>query len=588
MKRLGLFLTLVLTGCSTADDVADEKGPTDERAGDVLSPGATGANVKGVYDYLARYGYFPSAELAARYPDFVPIVAEAPKDPSHFDEHLEQGVRAYQRNAGLPETGVVDAATSALMAEERCEWPDGYHGGADAIVHDHATDGESASGGATIPKFATYGGNRRNFSWSIESSPSGVSVEVVASLFQEMVNEWKTVYETTLPRAAKGAGEKKFYFTKVDGPSRDLDGDGVCSLIKGDTGCKLGEAGGDVMRIDSEENWEFTGTPNNPTAPYNQRKIDFRSVFLHELGHLLGLHHSSVTDAVMYGRTVRGSTRRVLTFDDKQAVRASYALWQQITAPASMTDVGAHGRVYVISNQPTGGGFKIYRWIVGTQWETLDGGAVRVAVDARQRAWVVNDAGNIYHRKEDNSGWRQVAGCGRDIAVSHNGPLAVVGCDGNIHVSSINLNGPDSGINVNAGWTRASVWAGQTAPTFENISGGLGPLSQGISFYAVAPNGTVWTMLFGGLSQLVLDTPTSAFDVGSGLNTFGVWITGREGSGARGVYALNINEAAVEPEQWARSQWTGYPSSNARRVAVASNGKPYIVTNSGTFMTTTK
>jgi hypothetical protein len=53
---------------------------------------------------------------------------------------------------------------------------------------------------------------------------------------------------------------------------------------------------------------------------------DFQEVLTHEIGHALGLSHSQVPEAVMYGQGLRGDTsKRALADDDVQGVQALYA-----------------------------------------------------------------------------------------------------------------------------------------------------------------------------------------------------------------------------------------------------------------------
>lgn len=51
-------------------------------------------------------------------------------------------------------------------------------------------------------------------------------------------------------------------------------------------------------------------------------RYDVQSVMLHELGHTVGLGHSSTTSAVMYASLRSGVVKRTLTSDDISGVRA--------------------------------------------------------------------------------------------------------------------------------------------------------------------------------------------------------------------------------------------------------------------------
>ena len=53
---------------------------------------------------------------------------------------------------------------------------------------------------------------------------------------------------------------------------------------------------------------------------------DFQEVLTHELGHALGMNHSEVSEAVMYGHGYIGDTgRRALRVDDQEGVQVLYA-----------------------------------------------------------------------------------------------------------------------------------------------------------------------------------------------------------------------------------------------------------------------
>lgn len=74
-----------------------------------------------------------------------------------------------------------------------------------------------------------------------------------------------------------------------------------------------------TLHFDADENWSLGP---GPVA----NAIDFKSVALHEIGHLLGLSHSEHQDAVMWRSISRGVVKDKLTSDDIQGIKVLYGL----------------------------------------------------------------------------------------------------------------------------------------------------------------------------------------------------------------------------------------------------------------------
>ena len=70
--------------------------------------------------------------------------------------------------------------------------------------------------------------------------------------------------------------------------------------------------------MDVNQNWECG--PGNPW--WNE--FDLESVILHEVGHQLGLDHSSNNGAVMWWSIGMSANKRVLHSDDINGIRSRY------------------------------------------------------------------------------------------------------------------------------------------------------------------------------------------------------------------------------------------------------------------------
>jgi hypothetical protein len=94
-----------------------------------------------------------------------------------------------------------------------------------------------------------------------------------------------------------------------------------------------GNIGGD-MHFDNGNLWSDGGAPGT---------IDFQTVALHELGHALGLGHSTVVGSVM--EATYAGVRRTLTADDIAGIRAIYGVAVPVPEPATylLMAMGAMG-----------------------------------------------------------------------------------------------------------------------------------------------------------------------------------------------------------------------------------------------------
>lgn len=82
--------------------------------------------------------------------------------------------------------------------------------------------------------------------------------------------------------------------------------------------------------------------------------------------------------------------------------------WVTVAGPqASDIAAGADGSVWIVGKAPLPGGHEIYRW-TGTGWQSVDGVAVRIAVDPIGQPWIVNAAGAVSYR--DGSTWVNIGG----------------------------------------------------------------------------------------------------------------------------------------------------------------------------------
>ena len=94
--------------------------------------------------------------------------------------------------------------------------------------------------------------------------------------------------------------------------------------------------------------------------------------------------------------------------------RKSDNTWHQHPGRAIDIGVGTDSSVWVIGASRVGsGGNGIFEW-TGKHWRRIDGAAMKVTVGPTGKPWVVNEAGNVYQRTEENT-WKLIRGGASDI-----------------------------------------------------------------------------------------------------------------------------------------------------------------------------
>ncbi len=211
--------------------------------------------------------------------------------------------------------------------------------------------------------------------------------------------------------------------------------------------------------------------------------------------------------------------------------------WQQLPGLATDIGVGSDGSVWMIGTNPVPGGFGIFHWN-GSDWDSVDGGAVCIAVYTKDEPWVVDKAGSILFRSTNGKGgWQQVPGFATDIGV-----------------------GSDD----------SSIWVIGTGPAGNEID------TEG-NRISVAPDGLPWVVNNAGKIFRSTDgrgdwfqLPGLATDIGVGSDG-SVWMIGTNPvPGGFGIF------------HWNGSDWNSV-DGGAVCIAVAPDGEPWVVNNAGTI-----
>ena len=202
--------------------------------------------------------------------------------------------RRYQRFHGLPENGEFDEAARALMSTGRCGLPD-LIGGID---------------------FAT---TCRWTRWSLRIAFETGTSDCIGEFqsVRKALATWAAVVPLTFTEVAVNASPDILVdWRPANDPDHSMVG-GVLAHADFPPGCSVvtNTLPKPLHFDDSEHLWSIGAVSG---------AFDVETVALHELGHLIGLAHSSVNGAVMFPTVSDNLTKRTLTQDDISGALSLY------------------------------------------------------------------------------------------------------------------------------------------------------------------------------------------------------------------------------------------------------------------------
>uniref|UniRef100_A0A0D9WNS1 Peptidase metallopeptidase domain-containing protein n=1 Tax=Leersia perrieri TaxID=77586 RepID=A0A0D9WNS1_9ORYZ len=270
-------------------------------------------------DYLWHFGYlsYPSSPSSPSFNDM-------------FDADMELAIKTYQRNFGLNVTGDLDAATVSQMMAPRCGVADVVNGtstmGADGAVHGRGLF-------SYFPGSPRWPRSKKTLRYAITAtSATSIDRATLSRVFASAFAQWSaaTTLNFTETASASDADITIGFYSGDHGDGEAFDGPlGTLAHAFSPTNGRL--------HLDASEAWVAGGDVTKASSSF---AVDLESVAVHEIGHILGLGHSSVEDSIMFP-TLTSRTKKVnLGTDDVAGIQGLYGNnpnFKGVAPPATTT-----------------------------------------------------------------------------------------------------------------------------------------------------------------------------------------------------------------------------------------------------------
>lgn len=301
-----------------------------------LRRGARDPGVRKVQDFLTKFGYLTE-----------------PVTPGRLDKSTSEALASFQRALGLRPTGALDDETIDLIEKPRCGTPD------TPLIQALERAPEGAVAEFTL-RGCSY--SSRVLTYRFVNGTDDVAGDAERAAVRDAFATWAGVL-CGVAFEERQSGPADFEIAWATGDHGDGSAfDGVGNTLAHafyPPPCGGGHAG--KLHFDDAETWSLTGSGGT---------FDVETVALHEVGHLLGLGHSSVAGSVMF--PTYGGVRRSLTQDDVDGIRRLYPSMcrrgdsgdQAGKASSIALARNANGEEWVTAVRTSAGDLKLLSWRV--------------------------------------------------------------------------------------------------------------------------------------------------------------------------------------------------------------------------------
>ncbi|KAJ4851040.1 hypothetical protein Tsubulata_012322 [Turnera subulata] len=229
-----------------------------------LKKGDKTEGIQSLKKYLHQYGYLHDNHLNT----------QQVEDRYHFDETTEKAAKTYQLNFNLKPTGVLDHETISMMMKPRCGVPDIINGATKMNGAGKYYNLAYALNKEEAPR--VWPASRRALTWAVKP---GTRKDVIDPLAKESIEPWSVASGKNF--TFKYIGEENYNASDIKISFMKIDGNGKVLAW----GAPPTEG---MMAFDEDDTWEPGHVPG------------IGKVGLHEMGHVLGLPHSSDPYSIMF------------------------------------------------------------------------------------------------------------------------------------------------------------------------------------------------------------------------------------------------------------------------------------------------